>query len=260
VQGTENEALRAKLGLNKETGVAVSRPFSSAADYPLHKGDVIMRIGDQPLDNQGNVKIKEDLRVSFQYLVPKLAKDGRLRLTIFRDQKTLDVDVPVRSDRNLVIPFLLGKYPRYFICGPMVFMAASQDLTVRLAASSWASMLMMQESPLLSRDMDQPAFEGEEIVTLGYGLLPHKTSKGYTLSPFSVVSQVNGTPVRNLAHVVELLRDAKGEFLTVDVAGASPSLVFRREEILKVTDDILSDEGVRKQYSDDLESVWRRAK
>ena len=56
------------------------RPFSSAADYPLKKWDVITRIGGQPLDNQGNVKIKDDLRVSYQYLVPKLAKQGRLQL------------------------------------------------------------------------------------------------------------------------------------------------------------------------------------
>ena len=31
-----------------------------------------------------------------------------------------------------MIPFLMGKYPRYFIYGPMVFMPASQDLTARL--------------------------------------------------------------------------------------------------------------------------------
>ena len=121
-------------------------------------------------------------------------------------------------------------------------------------------MLMMTRSPLLARAMDHPAFEGEEIVTLGYGLLPHKTSKGYALPPFSVVTHVNGTAVRNLAHLVELIRDAKDEFLTIDLAGSSPPLVFRREEILKATDDILSDEGVRKQYSDDLESVWHPAK
>ena len=29
-----------------------------------------------------------------------------------------------------------------------------------------------------------------------------------------------------------------------------------REEVLKATEDILSDEGIRKQYSDDLEGVW----
>ena len=257
VYGTDNDALRDKLGLKQQTGIVVGRPFRSTPDYPLKRWDVITRIGDVPLDNQGNVKIKDDLRVSYDYLVPKLAKNGRLKLTVFRDGKSLDVEVPVSSDRRLVAPFLLGKYPRYFILGPMVFMAASQDLTMRLTASpSWASVLLMEENPLLARALDQPAFDGEEIVTLGYGLLPHRTSKGYQLPPFSVVRQINGVPVRNLAHVVTLLRNAKGEFLTVDVDAGGPPLVFRRDEVLKATEDILADEGVRKQYSDDLETVW----
>ena len=108
--------------------------------------------------------------------------------------------------------------------------------------------------------MGHPAFEGEEIVTLGAGLLPHKTAKGYTLAPFSVVSRLNGKPVRNLAHLVELVRDCKDEFLTIDLAGDGSPLVFRRREILQATEDILADEGVRKQCSDDLERVWHPAK
>jgi hypothetical protein len=143
----------------------------------------------------------------------------------------------------------------------MVFMPASQELMARLTASTWAaSMLMVNQSPLVARAMDHPAFQGEEIVTLGYGLLPHKTAKGYSLSPFSVLSRLNGTPVRNLAHLVELVRDAKGEFLTIDLAGEGSPLVFRRQEILQATEDILADEGVRKQYSDDLERVWHPKK
>ncbi len=261
VQGTENEALRAKLGLGKETGVMVCHPFSTAADYPLKKWDLITRIGGQPLDNQGNVKIKEDLRVSYEYLVPKLARHGRLKVTILRDRKLREVEVPLRADRNLVIPFLLEKYPRYFICGPMIFMPASQELAARLVSNTWAvSMLATSQSPLLAREMGHPAFEGEEIVTLGAGLLPHKTAKGYTLAPFSVVSRLNGKPVCNLAHLVELVRDCKDEFLTIDVAGDGSPLVFRRQEILQATEDILADEGVRKQCSDDLERVWHPAK
>lgn len=264
LESTENEALRAKLGLDeeKQTGLLVTHPSSDAADYPLKKWDVITQIGDHPVDTQGNVKIGDDLRLSFQYFVPKLAKDGTVPLTVFRDRKLSEVQVPVRPDGNFVMPFLMEKYPRYFICGPLVFMPASQNLIHGLASASgsWMSMLMTAQSPLVSRAMDHPAFDGEEIVTLGYGLLPHRTSKGYTLSPFSIVSHINGTPVRNLAHVVELIRDAKDEFLTIDVAGAGESLVLRREEILAASEDILSDEGIRKQYSDDLESVWHQVK
>ncbi len=57
-----------------------------------------------------------------------------------------------------------------------------------------------------------------------------------------------------------LLRDAKEEFLVVELVGPTEPLVFRRAEVLQVTEDILADEGIRKQYSDDLENVWRKAK
>ena len=218
---------------------------------------MITRIGDQPLDNLGNVRVKDDLRLSYQYFVPKLAKDGRAKLTVFRDRQTSEVSVPVRTDSNLVVPFLMGKYPRYFIYGPMVFMQATQEQVLTLGMSpTWAVSLMMAKNPLLSRETDQRAFDGEEIVTLGHSLLPHRTSRGYNPPGYSVVTHVNGTAVRNLAHLVELLRDAKGELLTIDLAGRAPPLVFRREEALKATEELLSDEGIRKQCSDDLESIW----
>jgi hypothetical protein len=252
-QSTENEALRAKLGLTKETGVLFVRPLGAGPDFPLKEWDVLLSLGGQPLDNQGNVKIKEDLRVNFQYLVAKLAQKGRIKATVFRDKKKLDLDVPVPADGNFVIPYLLDKYPRYFIYGPMVFMTASQELAAGMSRAAGLS------TPLVARRLDPPAFPGEEIVVLG-ALLTNKTSKGYTPTAYSVVTQVNGTAVRNLVHLVELLRDAKGEFLTIDLYGYTSPLVFHRGEMAEATEDVLADEGVRKQYSDDLEKVWRPAK
>jgi S1-C subfamily serine protease len=260
-QPIDNDALRARLGLGKDTGVMIVEAFSSAPDYPLKRWDVITRIGDHSLDNMGQVKLKDDLKLAWGYFVSKLAKDGRVKLTILRDRKKHELSVPVRSDPNLVIPFLMGNYPRYFICGPMVFMQATQEQLFAMTASPvWRITLGMVKSPLLARQVDRRAFDGEEIVTLGHSLLPHRISKGYRGLGYSVVTHVNGTAVRNLAHVVELLRDAKGEFLTIDLAGRSPPLVFRREEALKATDEILADEGIRRQCSEDLEGIWRARK
>jgi S1-C subfamily serine protease len=256
LHSTENEALRAKLGLRKEAGLVVINPLSTLPDYPLKRWDVILKIGDEPVDSQSNINAKDGLRLSYEYLVPKLAKNGHVKLTIFRDRKTIEVQVPAPPDGNLVIPYILDKYPRYFVYGPMIFMPAYQDVVWRLPAAT----LMANKSPLLTRVTSQPRFEGEEIVTLGAALLPHKTSKGYRPPPFSVVSRVNGTEVRNMKHLVELLRDAKGEFLTIDLAGFSPSLVFRTAEMADATEEILADEGIRKQYSNEFEKIWHPKK
>ena len=94
---TENETLRAKLGLEKEAGLLIVQPFSDKPDYPLKRWDVILKIGDQPLDSEGNVKVLDDLRLSYQYLVPKLARDGHVKLTVFRDRKAIEVNAPVRA-------------------------------------------------------------------------------------------------------------------------------------------------------------------
>ena len=260
VATTENEALRAKLGLEKEAGLLIIQPFSEKPDYPLKRWDVLLKIGDQPLDSQGNVKIQDELRLSYQYLVPKLARDGHVQLTVLRDRKTIEVKAPVRAHVDLVMPPLLGKYPRYFIYGPMVFTQATQDIAGRIAASGLgATYTTYYKNPLVPRLLDQPSFAGEEIVSLTH-LLPHKTSKGYSPAAFSTVSRINGTKVRNLAHLVELLRDATGEFLVVELAGLAEPLVFRRAEVLQATEEILADEGIRKQFSDDLENVWHKGK
>ena len=118
----------------------------------------------------------------------------------------------------------------------------------------------MTKSPLLARGMDHPAFDGEEIVTLGYRLLPHKISKGYTPSPFSVVSRVNGAAVRNLAPPGGAAARRQGRVLDGRAGRPRRALVFRRSELLQATDNVLSDEGVQEPVSDDLESVWHRAK
>ena len=77
LQTLENPALREYLKLDKTVeGMVVHRPDKTDASYPLKEWDVLTRIGDTPIDNQGMIKLDKDLRVSFAYLVQRLAKDG----------------------------------------------------------------------------------------------------------------------------------------------------------------------------------------
>jgi len=256
LQTTENQALRKRLGLKKgDDGLMVRDLRIGEEDCPLRRWDVVTHVGDHPIDQQGDVKVRDDLRLNFAYFIPKLATDGKLPLKILRDGKPLELDVSVVAKDNLLMPFLGNDYPRYFIHGPMVFTPMTQEIATKLVGAM-ERYLRYYGNSALSRQYDRQAFPGEELVVLGYRLFPHEVSKGYDTTAFALVEEINGTKVKNLVHLVELIRDAKGEYLTVGLCGRYELLVFNRQELLDVTEEILADEGIRNQFSDDLEETW----
>jgi hypothetical protein len=87
--------------------------------------------------------------------------------------------------------------------------------------------------------------------------LPHKTAKGYDSPQGSVIKTINGVAVKNLRHAVELLRDARGDFTTIDFdRRGGEAIVFSRKELDAATEDLLNDSGIRSQGSPDLLQVW----
>jgi hypothetical protein len=111
--------------------------------------------------------------------------------------------------------------------------------------------------PMATRRFDRPRFPGEELVVVTAPLLPHRMTRGYG-DPFGqVVRDVDGVEVKGLRHLVELLRDGRGEFLTFRFAGElSETLVFRREEFLGSTAELMAANGIPRQGTDDVLAVW----
>jgi len=262
LQTLENDALRGKLGLDrKAAGMVVHRPDRpDDASYPLKEWDLITKIGDHDVDNVGMVTLSDNLRVRFQYLIQKLAKEDKVPLSVIREGKPISVDLPVSPKHPMLVEPLRGTYPRYFVLGPLVFSPVTTEILSGLGDRS-AMLLSVIASPLVTRRGDQPDFEGEELVVVSAPMFPHRTSKGYSNPFMKVIKEINGTRVRNLNHLVELIRDASGQYLTISFDDrASETIVFNREEVLKATDEILSDNGLRQQASDDLKSIWEKKK
>jgi S1-C subfamily serine protease len=260
LQTLENPALRALLKADASVqGMVVHRPFDTGASYPLKEWDVITRIADTPIDDEGMIKLGSNLRVDFRYLIQNVASKGTVPLTVVRSGKTLQIQLPAPSTRPLLIPSLNGDYPPYFIYGPMVFSKATlqfdQFLNVR---AQYASVLGFVHSPLVIRVGDAPDAEREELVIVSSPLFPHKLSKGYSNPSGGVVYAVNGTKIRSLAHLVAVLRDLKDEFVTFEFDGeGGEGLVFPRAAAVAATDDILNDNDVRAQGSPDMLKVWQ---
>jgi len=258
LQTLENPALRPFLKLDKSAeGIVVNKPRSAAADYPLRQWDVITKIGDRPVDIEGMITARPGLRLGFVYLAQKLAREGRIPLTVIRAGAAVDVELPAPPRQPLLVEELAGAYPSFFVCGPVVFAAASvEQIQALMGNPRWVGFLGSRNNPLVTRMADKPATPGERLVVVPCPLFPHRLSVGYSNPSLQVVKLLNGQPVLNLGHLVERLRDSKDEFLTIEFAGHAETLVFPRREMLAATEDILTDNGVRSQGSPDMLAIW----
>jgi S1-C subfamily serine protease len=260
LQTLENPALRKYLKLDASVhGAVVHRPLSADPSYPLHEWDVITQIAGVPVDDEGMILVGHDLRLSLRYQIQRSARDGKIALTIVRSGRTVHVDVPVPVERPSLLHGLDGRYPSYFIYGPVVFSRATLDLVASLRNGLQQSGTAILSSPLLTQLFDEPSDQREELVVIPAPLFPHATSKGYGNVVDAVVESINGVRVRSLQQLVQVLRDLRDEFVVIslDSKRGGEGLVFRRAELAAATEDILSDNGVRAQGSPDMMEVWR---
>ena len=181
-------------------------------------------------------------------------------LTIVRDGHEMAVDVPVPTDIDDLIKPLKGKYPTYFVYGPLVFSPVTTEFANLLERNNNLNVLFAAiGSPLATRRGDKVAFPGEELVVVSAPMFPHRMGSGYSNPLSKVVKEVNGVQVKNLRQFIEILRDASDKYVTISFDDrGSETIVFDRKEALEATDEILSDNGIRQQASDDVLGVWKQ--
>jgi S1-C subfamily serine protease len=259
MQTLENPVLRQYLKLDKSVqGMVVSHPASKDPAYPLKEWDVVTRIGDYPIDDQGMVRLGQNLRVRFPYHLQHVAKDGKVPLTIVRGGQTMQVQVPVGGARKLLIPSLDGGYPSYFVFGPIVFSRATTEYMSFLNSNAAAlNAFSFNANPLVTRRGDQPDFDHEELVVIAAPFFPHKLVGGYGPHFGAVVESVNGVHVKSLHHLVQMLRDLKDDNVVLRFDQRyGETMVLPRKAMLDATDGILQDNGIRMQGSADMMAVW----
>jgi S1-C subfamily serine protease len=255
----ENKALRSYLNLDDGVhGVLVVPPQHRPAGYPFQEFDVLVRIGDYDIDNEGMVQLPGDLRVGLYSVLSRAARGRAVTVTVVRKGKRVAMSLPVSKEDNRLIRDYRGERPSYFIHGPLVFSPARAS-AVALYARVRPD-LDSARSPLLCRLTDRVRFPGEELVVVTSPMFSHKIAKGYDDPVGQVVQEVNGVRVKNLKHLVEILRDCTDEYLTFRFAEqGSEVMIFRRAEMEQATEEVLDDNGISaaRRGSADLLKVWK---
>ncbi|MEZ6241991.1 MAG: trypsin-like peptidase domain-containing protein [Phycisphaerales bacterium] len=251
-QTLENPALREKLGVDESVhGLVVNETFGEDSD--LKRWDILVRVGDYDVDNAGLVTLRPDLRLAWQSLIPDLAEDGVVPGEVVREGERVPVKLHVSESDDSVMDFLADADPDYFIYGPLVFTPAYIEHFRALNTG----FLALKKSPIAERIGDTKDFDDEQLVIVPGSLLPHPVSKGYEISYFPTLKSVNGVKIKNLAHLVETLRDLKDDYVTFEFYDNTQEiLVFDRQEIEDSTEEILEDNSIRRRMSPALEPIW----
>ena len=262
LQTLENDALRSFLGLDKKAqGMVVHAADPADPKDPLKPFDLITKIGDHEIDNVGMVKINDNFRLNFQYLIQKVVKDGKVPLTVVRQGKTMPIDLPVKTKYPMLIESLKGTVSVLLHLRAAGLLAGDERVR-RRRSGRFASALAIDRQPAGDPAGRLPPVRGRGAGRRHLADVPPPDRQGIRQPALPRSSRRStACTIKNLRHMVEMLRDSKEKYTTISFDDrASETIVFDHQEALKATDEILSDNGIREQASEDLAAVWTKKK
>ncbi len=254
----ENETIRKMLKVPANShGILLAPDGERKFRGGLRPYDILTHVGNFEIDDEGTGRLESGMRVPVFYLAQIAVKDGVIPMKVLRDGNSITIDYPAVRSRDLLIQQLRGEDIPYFIHGPLIFEPLVRDATPIF--TRFNPELLARNSPWIVRGDDLKNHPEEELVVVAAPMFQHRCMKGYDEVLGQVVKTVNGTPIRNFAHLVEVLRDAKDPYLKIEFSESlSPVLVFDQNQIESITDTILEDNGIApgKRGSKEAMKLW----
>jgi len=258
-QSMENPCLQSYLfppDNNKITGVLVNKifPLTNAVGL-LKKDDVITAIDGIPIANDGTIVFRRKERIIFNYVVAGKFVGDVVHLTILRDKKLIDVDVPLSLCRPLVPVHQFDIAPSYFVHAGLVFIPLVQPY-LHEYGDEW-----FNHSPRKLADIavfGQRKREDEQVVVLSQVLLDRINHGFQHLANLQVLA-VNGTKINNLEHLVNLVESNDKPHLRFDLDDEMV-IIIDAKEALEANPRILNTHRIPSPKSQDIENLETQRK
>ncbi len=245
-QKLENPAMRRYYGLDENiTGKVIDKVvYRSPAEGILKENDIITAIDGHNIENDGTVEFRRHEYTNFYYFVDAHQMGEKVRLSIIRKGKAMEVEVPLTKtgdDMFLVKTTRYDVMPTYAIYGGYVF----SPLTRNLIRSTNRNRLKL--SYLASKWQTK---EKEEVVVL-LKVLASDISRGDNNFGMWVIDKVNGKPFKNFKEFFALMQQNKEPYYLLEDNDGVKVIIDRKEAMAKQR-EILEKYNVEYDRSEDL--------
>ena len=225
---TRDSQLRSYLGLAQPGGIYLTEviPESPAGLADLRRGDIILEVDGQAVDQDGLYEDPDFGKILFTHLLTSREPDaGPLSIKYLRDGKTQDVEVtpkPIDPTKSVSESHTFDKPPRYFILGGLIFQELSRTF-LREWGANWTKTAPQRLVYLDAFQSELPKDRGK-IVFLS-GTLPSPDTIGYEGLNNLVITRVNGIEIKSLDDVAKAAQSPENGFHKIEFE-EDPKLLF----------------------------------
>lgn len=228
---TRDPQFRSYIGLNGNTsgGIYVTDVLAggAAATAGIAKGDVILKIEGQAVDQDGNYKDADYGKIGISHLFSTQHFDGEtVKVTITRKGETKDLDLKLahRPVENYVIePYVIDRAPKFYILGGLVLGELSRQY-LREFGADW-----MKKAPeqfvYFDRQQNELFKDGPKKVVFLNRVLPSDLTVGYEELSQLVVKKINGVELQSLADVPAALTKPTDGLHKIEFDG-EPTVIY----------------------------------
>jgi hypothetical protein len=242
--------LRHYAGLtNGNGGVYITRvqPGGPADQAGIQAGDVLLAIGNDPVDQDGNYIDPHYGKVSIAHLLSCGSSEGaEIRFKLSRKGKELSVPVKLtHSDpsQSVIESFSIDKAPRYHIVGGLVFQELSRQF-LKEWGPEWTK--KAPERFLYFDQYQDELFQNDprkRIVILSH-VLPSPCTVGYEDLNCLVVTKVNGVELKSLADMEAALAKPMDGFHRFEIQGHPGEIVLDAKEVEGIESGLMQNYGL----------------
>ncbi len=248
-QRLESDSLRRSLGLAKSNwGVLVVRvAFQSTAWGVLEEGDVLLEIDGESIGRDGTVRLREGELIDHSHCITLKHVGDPLVLKIMRNKQVMELALTLQGPALLVPEDQYDITPTYFVYGGLLFAPLTRDY-LKSWGHEWFKSAPNELITIYETQIRTP--ERQEVVIL-QKVLADRVNQGFHEYENHVVTSVNGTAVKNMRHLVELIEGDTSQFVTFKLHDGQ-RLSLDRTKCAERIDAILDQYNLRDDRSADL--------